>query len=106
MRTFCPSGIPAIFPNPEEDITEEDIRDIVLTLPIDPEKISDEVIKKMDLAPDDYDTYTAQARLRYKLWIRHRFLSILAGAHVFEREPTLQSPGKTTARLISFRTES
>lgn len=106
MRTFCPARTPALFPDPEQHIREEHIERIILSLPIDPAKVSDEVIKKMGLAPEDYDTYTAQARLRYKLWIRPRFLAILARAHVFERDPTLNAPGKTTARLISFQTES
>jgi hypothetical protein len=105
MRTFCPAGTPALTPDPEQTISDEDIVNIILALPIDPAKISDEVLKKMGLAPEDYNTYTAQARLRYKLWVRPRFLRILAHAHVFERQPTLTSHGRTTARLVSFKTE-
>jgi uncharacterized protein YbcC (UPF0753/DUF2309 family) len=106
MRAFCHDSTPALFPTPEHTASEAEIRNIIRALPIDPMKISDEILKKMGLAPEDYETYTLQARLRYKLWVRSRFLEILAHAHIFERSPTLAAKGKTTARLISFKTEA
>lgn len=88
------------------------MRDILIqSLPIDPDKIAEETLIKLGLAPDDFMTYTLQARRRYTLSIRKKFLTLLSQAQEINRtnqgktarilEVTLENGEK---RLIIFRT--
>ena len=83
MRAFCPDDTPGILIEKDICFTEHDALDIIRALPLDPEKLSDTVLRKVGLAPEGYETYTLQARLRYKLWIREQFFHMMANAHVF-----------------------
>ncbi len=74
---------------------------IIQALPLDPDKLSDETLQKIGLAPDDYETYTLQARRRYKLWIREKFFQMMAHAEVFSFEVGTQRK-KSTARIMHF----
>lgn len=75
---------------------------IIRALPLDPDKLSDEVLEKIGLAPHDYETYTLQARRRYKLWIRERFFEMMSEADVFSFDIGPQQK-KSTARILRFR---
>lgn len=101
IRAFCPDNTQAIIPEDSIYLTEEDTAKIIQSLPLDPDKLNDETLQKIGLAPDDFETYTLQARRRYKLWIRERFFQMMSEAEVlsFDIGPRKQ---KSTARILRF----
>lgn len=84
---------------------------LIQSLPINPDKIAEETLIKLGLAPDDFMTYTLQARRRYTLSVRQKFLTLLSQAREVNRadhgitarilEVTREDDEK---RLIIFRT--
>ncbi len=70
---------------------------MIETLPIDPEKISDETLEKLWLTPEDFSSYTPGARNRYKLAIREKFLWLFARAKPVNR----RGEWATTARILT-----
>lgn len=78
--------------------------DLMRHLPIDPDAISDESIVKVGLAPHDFNTYTLQARRRFKMAVAPHFLALLAEAKMTERTHAGGRRGdvKQTARVITF----
>ena len=101
MRAFCPDDTPAIFLERDINFTDEDAINIIRALPLDPEKLSDEVLEKIGLTPEGYETYTLQARLRYKLWIREKFFEMMSQADIFSVELE-HNQKKSTARIFAF----
>lgn len=101
MRAFCPDDTAAIFLERDIKFTDEDAVDIIRGLPLDPEKLSDEVLEKIGLTPESYETYTLQARLRYKLWIREKFFEMMSQADIFSAELD-HNEKKSTARILAF----
>jgi len=101
IRAFCPDNTQAIIPEDSIYLTEEDTATIIKSLPLDPDKLNDETLQKIGLAPDDFETYTLQARRRYKLWIRERFFQMMSEAEVLSCDigPRKQ---KSTARILRF----
>ncbi len=102
IRSFCPDTTQAVIPHESIYLTDEDTMAIIRALPLDPDKLSDEVLEKIGLAPHDYETYTLQARRRYKLWIRERFFEMMSEADVFSFDIGPQQK-KSTARILRFR---
>lgn len=91
----------------ESDMREERLAvraDLIKHLPIDPDAISDESLTKVGLAPEDFKTYTLQARRRYKMAVAPQFLALLAEAKMTERPYVGKVKGepKSTARVITF----
>lgn len=101
IRAFCPDNTPAIFIQKDINFTAEDAVNIIRALPLDPDKLSDEVLEKIGLAPEGYETYTLQARLRYKLWIREKFFEMMSEADIFSAEME-HNQKKSTARIFAF----
>lgn len=108
-RTFCPDDMPAIVSagRSESSMREERLAvraDLIKHLPIDPDAISDESLTKVGLAPDDFKTYTLQARRRYKMAVAPQFLALLSEAKMTERPYAGRVKGETksTARVINF----
>ncbi|MBP7823524.1 hypothetical protein KA050_04185 [Candidatus Gracilibacteria bacterium] len=108
-RTFCPDDMPAILSagRSESSLREERLAvraDLIKHLPIDPDAISDESLTKVGLAPEDFRTYTLQARRRYKMAVAPQFLALLSEAKMTERPYAGKVKGepKSTARVITF----
>jgi hypothetical protein len=108
-RTFCPDDMPAIMSagSSEPSVRGERLAvraDLIKHLPIDPDAISDESLTKVGLAPEDFRTYTLQARRRYKMAVAPQFLALLSEAKMTERPYAGKVKGepKSTARVITF----
>ncbi len=100
-RAFAPDDLHAIALKPwvRWDSAKRDA--LIRALPIDPTKISPEILIQLWLAPDDFMTYPQQARYRYTLTVRKRLLTLFSQA----REVNRTGEGDKTARILEITRE-
>ncbi len=100
-RAFAPDDLHAIALKPWVSWDTEIRNALIRALPIDPTKISPEILIQLWLARDDIMTCPQQARYRYTLAVRKRLLKLFSQA----REVNRTGEGDKTARILEITRE-